>query len=252
VSDTATYFNFLDSHDGVGLMGAQGILTPEEIGALVERARAHGGLVSFRDKGDGTQSPYELNITWYSALNRDDAGETVERQVSRFIASRAIAMALRGVPGVYLPSLFGAKNDTTAVLAGAEPRSINRKTFDEQALYALLADRRSWVHRVATRFRRLIRRRIATPAFHPNGAQRIVPAGDSVFAVLRTSPDGTQRVLALTNVTDAPQSVALPPEELGGAARSWQDILSGREWQGSGERLEATLQPYEVRWLTPS
>ena len=252
VSDTATYFNFLDSHDGVGLLGAQGILTPEEIGALVDRARAHGGLVSYRDRGDGTRSPYEMNITWYSALNRDDAGESVERQVSRFIASRAIALALRGVPGVYLPSVFGAKNDTAAVLAGAEPRSINRKTIDEQALYELLADRRSWVHRVASRFRRLIRRRIATPAFHPNGAQRIVPAGDSVFAVLRTSPDGRQKVLALTNVTDVPQRVAFPTAELGGADRSWQDILTSRGWSADGDGLQATLQPYEVRWLTPA
>lgn len=249
-SDTTTYFNFLDSHDGVGLLGAQGILSPDEIDALVERAREHGGLVSYRDVGDGKRSAYELNITWYSALNRD-SDESIERQVSRFIASRAIALVLRGVPGVYLPSLFGAKNDSEALLAGAEPRSINRKTIDEQALYALLADRGSWVHRVASRFRRLIRRRIATPAFHPNGGQRILPAGDSVFAVLRSGPDESQRVLALTNVTGASQRVSLETADLDGSIPTWRDILTSSVRAGQKERLEVILRPYEVLWLTP-
>jgi sucrose phosphorylase len=249
VSDTATFFNFLDSHDGVGLLGVQGILGQDEIANLVARAQEHGGLVSYRDNGDGTRSPYELNVTWYSALNREDAGESVERQVSRFIASRAIALALRGVPGVYLPSLFGAKNDTAAVLAGAEPRSINRKTIDERALYELLADRHSWVHRVASRFRRLIRRRIVTPAFHPNGRQRIVRTGEHVFAVLRTSPDGSQTVLALTNVTSAPQRVAIRVGDLDIGSARWQDILTSRVIESHDEALEIVLQPYEVLWL---
>ena len=250
-SETATYFNFLDSHDGVGLLGAQGILDPGQIAALVDRAQRHGSLVSYRDSGGGQPTPYELNVTWYSALNRDDSGESVELQVSRFIASRAIAMALRGVPGVYLPSVFGAKNDTAAVLAGAEPRSINRKTMDEEALYAMLGDRTSWGHRVASRFRRLIRRRIATPAFHPNGGQRIVPAGDAVFAILRSSPDGSQTVAALTNVTDQPQRVVLRDLDPERRDAAWRDILTARVVAGEGGGLEATLRPYEVLWLTP-
>ncbi|HVR70123.1 MAG TPA: sugar phosphorylase [Vicinamibacteria bacterium] len=249
--ETVTFLNFLDSHDGVGLMGARGILSEEETGALVARAEAHGGLVSYRDTGDGSRGAYELNVTWYSALNREDAGEGVELQVSRFIASRAVALVLRGVPGIYLPSLFGAKNDTAAVLAGAEPRSINRKTIDEQALYALLGDRRSWAHRVATRFRRLVRRRIRTPAFHPNGEQRILDAGEAVFAVRRTSPGGRQRVVALTNVTALPQSVVLPAEALGGAAGQWRDVITSRRLRGQPGGLEAALRAYEVLWLTP-
>jgi sucrose phosphorylase len=249
VSDTATYFNFLDSHDGVGLLGVQGILPPPDIARLVDRAKEHGGLVSYRDRGDGTRSPYELNVTWYSALNREDAGESVERQVSRFIASRAIALALRGVPGVYLPSLLGAKNDTAAVLAGAEPRSINRRTFDEEALYRILADRRSWVRRVASRFRRLIRRRIVTPAFHPNGRQRILRSGDGIFSVLRVSPDGGQTVLALTNVTSAPQRATVQLRDVGVGREPWQDILTSRSFSAQKGELDVVLQPYEVLWL---
>ena len=253
VSDSTTYFNFLDSHDGIGLMGAQGILSPEEIDALVACCYRHGGLVSFRDNGDGTKSPYEMNATWYSALNRDGNGEPMSLQVDRFIAARSIALVLRGVPGVYLPSLFGAKNDTSAVLAGAEARSINRKTIDEEALFGLLGDRESWVHQVAVRFRRLIQRRIEASAFHPNADQDILTAGSSVFAVLRTTRDGQHKVLALTNVTAHGRQVRFTPDELGGRHRAWRDLISGqvfpRTWDSG---LEIGLRPYAVLWLTPA
>jgi sucrose phosphorylase len=234
-------------------MGAQGLLSPDEIDALVARCYRHGGLVSFRDTGDGSKSPYELNITWYSALNEEGNGEPLSLQVDRFIAARSVALVLRGVPGVYLPSLFGAKNDTAAVLSGAEARSINRKTIDEEALFALLGDRESWVHQVAVRFRRLLQRRIQAPAFHPNSDQAILSAGHAVFAVLRETRDGRQKVLALANVTAQPRQARFTPEELGGRYAAWRDLISGqafpRTWDGG---LDLSLRPYGVLWLTPS
>lgn len=252
VSDTATYFNFVASHDGIGLLGAQGILTPEEIDALVARCLRHGGLVSYRDGGDGTRRPYELNITWYSALNADDAGEPQALQVERFIAARSIALVLRGVPGIYLPSLFGAKNDTAAVLAGKEARAINRKTLDEDALFELLGDRGSWVHQVAARFRRLVKRRIATPAFHPNADQRLLDVGQAVFAVVRETRDGAQRVVALTNVTAQPQRVGVSAAELRAGSARWRELLTGQSLRGTPEGgLDVALRPYGVMWLTP-
>jgi sucrose phosphorylase len=250
VSPTATYFNFLDSHDGIGLLGARDILAAEEIDLLVARVQEHGGLVSYRDNGDGTQSPYELNCTWYSALNREGAREAQALQVDRFMASRAIAMVLMGVPGVYLPSVFGARNDTAAALAGQEKRSINRKTIDEPALVEMLLDRKSWVRQVASRFRRMARRRIAEPAFHPNSPQRVLDAGDAVFAVLRGAPGGPRPVLALTNVTPRGQTVALNTAALGLESAAFLDILTGAAVAG-GPRLQATLKPYGVLWLTP-
>jgi sucrose phosphorylase len=250
VSDTATYFNFLASHDGIGLLGAQGILSAPEIDALVEQCLAHGGLVSYRDTGGGARSPYELNVAWYSALNRDDAGEPQSLQVDRFLASRSIALALRGVPGIYLPSLFGARNDTEAVLAGKEARAINRKTIDEAALFELLSDRRTWGHQVAVRFRRLIKRRISSPAFHPNASQRLLPGNDAVFSVLREARRGGASVLALTNVTAREQRVSFSETELGRGGAIWRDLLSGQSLRIQGGRLEATLRPYGILWLS--
>ncbi len=248
ISETATYFNFLSSHDGVGLLGARGILTEDEIDALVERAVAHGGYVSYRSNGDGTESPYELNITWYSALNREGSGETQRLQVSRFLAARAIALALRGVPGQYLPTLFGSKNDTEAVLKGAEKRSINRRTYDEAALMRMLDDRECWVSQVARGMRRLIRRRTEQPAFHPNASQAVLDVGPSVLALYRERPD-VQRLLALTNVTASETRVRVPIGEIGGAPL-WRDVLSPARYQASGGVLSVVLPPYGVAWLS--
>ena len=100
-SEQTTFFNFLDSHDGIGLLGAQGILSKAEVGALVQRTTEHGGLVSYRTASDGSPSPYELNISWFDALNRWDAGEDDDLQIGRFLASRAIALVLKGVPAIY-------------------------------------------------------------------------------------------------------------------------------------------------------
>jgi glycosidase len=250
-SSTATYFNFLASHDGVGLSGARGILMPEQIEALVIKCRNHGGLVSYRDNGDGSTSAYELNTTWWSAVNDEAAAEPPALQVDRYIATQAVPLVLRGVPGAYLPSLFGAKNDTQTALASRDNRSINRTTIQVEPLVELLSDRRSWVRQVATRVRRLLKRRVARPAFHPNAEQHVLDFGPSVFAVLRASRDGGDRVVALTNVTARPQPIAMRVADTGCEERLWRDVLSRRTIAASNDRLALVLKPYEVVWLVP-
>lgn len=248
VSDTATYFNFLSSHDGIGLLGARGILSDGELQALVDRTVEHGGYVSYRSTGDGSQSPYELNITWYSALNREGADETQVVQVRRFLAARAIALALKGVPGIYLPTLFGTKNDTAAVMGGAEKRSINRRTFDETSLLKMLDDPDCWVSQVARGMRRLVRRRIQQPAFHPNATQRIIDVGRHALAILRVAADG-RPLLALTSVSQAPQVVSVTLADIGSQATTWRDVITRQDVATVDGRLQLSLGPYEVLWL---
>lgn len=248
-SPATTFFNFLDSHDGIGLLGAQGLLEEVEIDRMVQTVQQRGGVVSYRSAGDGRPSPYELNITWYSALNAEDAGEDVELQVRRFVASRSIALALRGVPGIYLPSLFGSKNDIEAVKAGEGARAINRDTIDVPALVRMLRNHRTWVSKVARRFGRLIRRRIAVPAFHPGAAQQVLSLNPHVFTVLRTARNG-ERVLALTNVSSREEEIAVP-REVAGDTTAWEDLISHRRVPLAPAGIEIRLGPYEVLWLSP-
>ncbi|MBM3888201.1 MAG: sugar phosphorylase [Verrucomicrobia bacterium] len=68
-SDRVTFFNFLASHDGIGLNPARGILSDAEIDGLVALTFKHGGFVSHKNLPDGSQAPYELNINYLDALS---------------------------------------------------------------------------------------------------------------------------------------------------------------------------------------
>jgi glycosidase len=244
-SETTSFFNFLDSHDGIGVMGARGILPEDEILELSRLVERHGGFVSMKANGDGTESPYELNTTWWSALNREGAGETIELQVDRFISSRSIGLALRGVPGIYLPSLFGARNDLAAVEREGVKRSINRSSLKEEELFDAFAEAGSLPARIASRFIALLEKRTADAAFHPNALQRVLDLDPRVFALARASTDGKSRVLCLANVSG--EEVPLSPSAAGFSA-PLRDLVGGRTLPGG---TEVTLRAYEVLWLKP-
>jgi sucrose phosphorylase len=250
VSDTATYFNFLASHDGIGLLAVREILTEEEIDNMIQKAREHGGMISYRTDSSGNKSPYEMNITWYSVMNKSDAGEPLDLQVDRYAASRSISLALLGVPGVYLPSLIGSENDLEAVTETGDARSINRTTFNAEALEDMLSDRNSRANRIILRLGLLFRVRIHTPAFHPNGSQKILMNHDHVFAVQRISPDGVQLVMALTNVSAEPQEFILKKGDVDRWPVAWENLFTGRLRYSKGDELRIELMPYQVIWLS--
>ncbi len=251
-SERATYLNFLDSHDGIGLLGASEMLTESQIRAMIEGAEAHGGLVSYRAGPDGRQAPYEINITWWSAMNREGAPESMDLHVDRYFASRSIQMALRGVPAVYLIGMAGGKNDVETVTETGEARSINRRAIDAAMLEAMLRNPRSHVGRVARRMLDLSSARVHSRAFHPNAEQEVVEKSSAVFTVVRRSSDGAESILALTNVTDQAQTVAFEAPELDIRwSSTWRDQLTGHLVRPEAETLVLRLAPYQVLWLSP-
>lgn len=249
VSDTATYFNILDSHDGIGVMGAKDILTNEEIEMMALKVLEHGGFISYKDNGDGTVSPYELNATWYSALNREDCGEGSELKIDRFLASRSIALIMMGVPGIYLHGLFGSKNDADAVLEDGQTRSINRRTIDRESVYRGLADDTSSMYKIAFNMGEMIEKRIGEKAFHPNAPQRILPVSDAVFALVRTSVNGEETILCMTNITSQPQKLKIDSSNVGLTGNLWNDVLSGDSFSSENGVLFLDLKPYHILWL---
>lgn len=230
-SDRTTFFNFLASHDGIGLNPARGILPAAEIDLLVERCRAHGGFISYKNNPDGTSSPYEMNIVYFDALNDPAVGEPMAMQVNRFIVSQAIMLALAGVPGIYFHSLFGSRNDRAAAIQTNINRRINRRKFSRAELEADLANPQSLRSQVFGRFRELLELRRAHSAFAPNARQLVLDLGPHVFAVRRENEDTGDRMLCrmlcLHNLT--PLAVDLP---------SLHDAPEVRQ-----------LAPYEVKWI---
>jgi sucrose phosphorylase len=200
-SDRTTYFNFLASHDGIGLNPARGILSNEEIDSLVNKTLEHGGLISYKQNADGSQSPYEMNINYFDALSNPNGNEPLDLQVNRFIAAQAIMLSLLGLPGIYFHSLFGSRGWVEGVKQTSRNRTINREKCEFEKLQNELADENSLRAQVFTRYRQLLLTRSNSPAFHPHGTQKIINLHPSVFAVERISPDGTSRMLCLHNVS---------------------------------------------------
>jgi sucrose phosphorylase len=249
-TSSTTYLNMLDTHDGIGLLGASGILPKEEIDFLVERAQQNGALISYRSV-DGGVEPYEINTTWYSALNPSSSPEDREFQVKRFTASRAVALVLRGVPGIYLHGLVGSRNDVDGALDSGVKRDINRATLDEGYLRAQIRQPGSRLSLINRHLGRLLELRIQRKSFHPNGAQKVLMLDPRAFVLLRSAPDNSEHILSVINVSDQTFELSIPEGELGVKDKQWYGIFVGRGFEVRNGYLKLELIPYDIRWLSP-
>lgn len=232
-SDSVTFFNFTASHDGIGVRPVEGILSPAELQALVDQTHNRGGRVSYRANPDGSESAYELNIAYVDAVT--DPAEPLESQVRRFIITQGIALALAGTPAIYIHSLVGSHNNIEGMRETGRNRTINRAKLAYPALDAELNDPQSFRSQVYRALIELIRQRTSQPAFHPNAFQEALDLGNpAVFALLRGS--GAERILALYNLTSAPQTVSLP--------FAGHDLLSGDDLEGP-----VTLSAHRMLWV---
>jgi glucosylglycerate phosphorylase len=248
-STQTTFFNFLASHDGIGINPARGILSDEEIDALMQRVIDHGGLVSYKNDVSGVQIPYELNVNYFDALSDPRSDEPLSTQVDRFIIAQAIMLALVGVPGIYFHSLFGSRGWRGGVDLTGRNRSINRQKFGHSAFELEFTDESSLRYQVFQRYAGLLRARAGCSAFHPHGSQEILEYGAAIFAVLRFSPDGSTRVLCLHNVSDQPQRVRVEMKEIFGLfVGGLVDLITDRRMDDLLNDVVA-LQPYQTLWL---
>ena len=125
--------NMLGSHDGIpvldlkgkdnGDVSRKGLLSDEEIEAIIERMIDRGGRVKDLYGPDGKKiSYYQVNATFFSALGEDE---------QKLRLARAIQMFMPGIPQVWYLDLFAGKNDYVAADNGgtAGHKEINRTTL---------------------------------------------------------------------------------------------------------------------------
>jgi sucrose phosphorylase len=251
-SDRVTLFNFLASHDGIGLNPARGILSNAEIDALVARTLERGGLISYKHLPDRSQVPYEMNINFFDALSPPGA-EPIERQIARLVCAHAIQLALVGVPGIYFHSLFGSRGDRAGAEASGIPRRINRQKLSRAGLVRDLATPDSLRARTFTGLRALLHARRASKAFHPGGRQEILVGDPRLFALWRTSPDAGETVLCVQNVSASAVQATLPvPHDGRTSTRTVAaDILHGSNDSVAlqPEHVRVSLEPHAVTWV---
>ncbi|WP_427340316.1 alpha-amylase family glycosyl hydrolase [Caloranaerobacter sp. DY30410] len=248
ISDRTTFFNFLASHDGIGVMPAKGILTEEEINEMVERAKEYGGYVSYKDNGDGTKSPYELNINYFDALSHPDDEEDIK--IKRFMGSQAILLSLMGVPAIYIHSLLGSRNYNEGVKESGIYRRINREKLLLENLEKELNDKNTLRNKIFNKYVELIKIRKAEKAFHPNAKQKVIFANESVFSFVRTSLDNEEAIIVLNNVSNKEQKVKIELKEYGlEKVNVLRDLISNENVNVVNGIIEITLKPYQFMWL---
>jgi sucrose phosphorylase len=239
-----TYLNFTASHDGVGLRPLEGLVPPEQVTAMLAAMRQRGGYISTKANSDGTDSPYELNISYFDAF-REPEGDN-RWHVPMFLASQLIALSFQGIPAIYIHCLTATPNDTIGVERTGMTRSVNRRKWDLSELEYLIAHPETETGSVFPRFVELLELRRRQPAFHPDAAQRILALGEALFAFERSAVDGGQRILVLANLTA--ETVTVPLRDLPEDLSHRDELLSLNRAVFENGRIE--VEPYAVFWFS--
>lgn len=233
------FFNFSASHDGIGVRPLEGILPLSAVELLAAQVRRCGGKVSYKKNSDGSESPYELNITYVDALAaKGFSGDATH--AGRFLASQSIPLVFPGIPAAYIHSLLGSRNWVEGVKKTGRARSINRESLDADAVLRQLKEPGSFRAQIFNATLDMIQKRRRQRAFHPKAAFEVMELGAKIFAVVRSRDD--QRIYAITNVSSQPVSVDVRGWDL---PQKLPDLISGSFY----ETRPLRLAPYQYVWL---
>jgi sucrose phosphorylase len=224
------FFDFLASQDGIGLSSAREILSKKDFDNILRLMESRGGLISY-ERQNGRRSAYEINITYFDAIN-DPHWSPDPLAVKRFIASQAIMLCLKGVPGIYIHSLLGSRNYYKGVKKTGKKRQINREKLAEGSVREALLAVHTRQHQVVEGFLQLLNVRKRIPAFDPYGGRKVIASDKRLLVIRRQSH--TMEVLVVINVSD--DTVMLP--EYNGKS----DIITERPFRGR-------VDPYGVYFL---
>ncbi len=240
------YFNFIASHDGIGLRPAEGLLDDSEIHDLIRAMEQFGGRISWRSTSAVERRPYEINISLWEAMKGTVEGAD-DWQLQRFICAHTLLLALEGIPALYIHSFLATGNDHHRVNQSGHNRHINRHHWDYDELSGLLANPESHHHKVLRTLKSLIRIRQRQPAFHPNATQFTLHLGERVFAFWRQSAQRDQSIFALHNISHQTQTLSLSDINLIDTD-PWLDLISGESLDTTHGTL--TMAPYQCVWLS--
>ncbi|MFW1677376.1 sugar phosphorylase [Pontibacter sp. JAM-7] len=244
--DGTAFFNFIASHDGIGLRPLENLLTDAEEQKLVETMQQFGGEISWRSLNQGESRPYEINISLFDALQGTQDGPDSYNE-DRFICAHAIMLALEGIPAIYIQSLFGSHNDYARMARTGHNRSINRSQWQYQQLQEQLDDPHCHHHRVLQRLKHLLRIRTRQPAFHPNATQFTLHLGSQLFGFWRQSPNRRQSIFCIANISNQQAELRLSDLNLVNT-QCWQDLLTRAEYSDLHAVID--VEPYQVMWIS--
>lgn len=172
-------YTTLDTHDGIGAVDAEGLLTPEEIEQVVARTAQNGAVMKMDYSAKAKDKPvvYQIECTYYSALGEDD---------DAYLLARAIQFFAPGTPQVYYVGLLAGENDYELMKRTNYPRNISRHNYTVSEIEAAVNKP------VVQKLCRLMRLRNEFPAF--DGKAIVSDLPDQLLEIVRES-NGAKAVL---------------------------------------------------------
>jgi len=244
--DDTTLFNFTASHDGVGLRALEGLMNEQRIKDLLINCEKRGGLVSHRRLSNGEDKPYELNISWWSAM--EDSGRDSNRyQFERFILTQLLVMALKGVPAFYLPALLASENDIKSFSKTGQRRDLNREKFISDNLLSVLNNPESNANKNLKYLRNAMDIRSELEPFHPCSEMECLSKGRSDIVVIKRG-NGPKSVFAIHNMTENKINYQLNDYDLPEIIDNdfnMKDFLASTKYNWKN----ISLDPFQVIWL---
>ena len=244
--ENTTLFNFTASHDGVGLRALEGLMNEERIKDLLINCEKRGGLVSHRRLSNGVDKPYELNISWWSAM--EDSSRDFNRfQFERFILTQLLVMALKGVPAFYLPALLASENDIKSFSTTGQRRDLNREKFKSDNLLSVFNNPESNANKNLKYLCNAMDVRSELKQFHPCSQMKCLSKDRSDIVVIKRGK-GPESVFAIHNMTENKINYQLNDNDLTEKIDNdfnMRDFLTSTKYNCKN----ISLDPFQVVWL---
>ncbi len=240
------YFNFIASHDGIGLRPAEGFLNEEEINTVINSVQQTGARVSWRTDDNGNKKAYEINVTLFDALAGTVSGPD-KWQNERFICAHGVMLALEGIPAFYIHSLLATQNYQEGVELTGSNRTINRYKWQRDEIEDKLSQPHTHHAKIFTELKRLIEIRREQSAFHPNATSFTLHLGNQLFGFWRQSIKRTQSIFCIFNFSSEEVTIPLASINLVDVNK-WMDLVSGDTFTDMHQDL--TFKPYQFIWLS--
>ena len=156
----------------------------QRIHNLLVESEKRGGLVSHRRLSNGEDQPYELNISWWSAMSSEGSDNTLF-QFDRFLLSQLFTLSIKGVPAFYLPSVLASPNDLDSFKKTGQRRDLNREKFEANKLLEVLKNFNSPASKNISYLTHIVKVRSRLKAFHPEASMKCISTNIANCVILK-------------------------------------------------------------------
>lgn len=189
-------FTTLDTHDGIGVVDARDILSPDEIKYTSNELYKVGANVKkkYSSAEYHNLDIYQINTTYYSALGNDD---------KKYFIARLIQMFAPGIPQVYYVGMLAGKNDIELLEKTKEGRNINRHYYGREEVVE------ETKRPLVVALLKLFNFRNNEAAFDLDGSIEITTPNETVIQITRMNKDKTRKARAVINLKNLTYQVTV-------------------------------------------